>query len=63
MTLKEAAEAAGVEYQAFRRFIVGSTKDYNATSAELVFYAFTGKPFSRPNVPLKKSILRKRRAA
>lgn len=60
--LKKLAGDAKVDYQAFRRFIVGATKDYNATSAELVFYELTGRPFSPPEVPLKRS-LRKRRAA
>lgn len=60
--LKILAKDAGVEYQTLRRFIVGVTDKYNATSAEMVFYHLTGRAAVAHGVPLKRS-LRKGRAA
>jgi hypothetical protein len=51
------AKRAKVNYQAFRRFILGQAKTYNATSAELVYHALTGKTFTRPSVGLKRDLI------
>lgn len=63
LSYTEVASLAKVEYQNLRRFMLGVTEKFNIIEAELVFYALTGRTFSAPNVPLKKSLLRRRKEA
>lgn len=59
LTVKELARTAKVEPQALNRFLNRGGKHYNAVSAELVHFALTGKPFTRHDVPLKRTLLKK----
>jgi len=59
----EIADRAKVDYQALRRFLVGTTATYNATSAECVYYVLTGQSFVRSSDTLVVKAKRKGRAA
>lgn len=50
---------AKVRYPNLRRFMLGVTENLNFLEAEKVFYALTGKTFTRHDVSLKRSLLKK----